>query len=397
MSRTADRVAERLAPALLAIAALAAATLFTWFERQLAHDTMYVFFVGAVAVVSWQDGTKWGVLAMLGAMLLVDFVFIEPTGSLQVATLAAVSRLVSFGLVAMLVILLTRELREARRVADELAREASARRAAAEQDSASRREFLNTLSHEVRTPINAILGYLGLLDSGAVGGVAPDQRAFVERMRTAATHLLSVVNDVLDLARADSGHLELSVRPCGVLHIVEGALALTLPQAKSKEIVIDVALGGQNAECLADEDRTRQILVNVLGNAVKFTPRGGRITVRWHDPDDRRPGMLGVAVRDTGPGIEAVDQDRIFEPFKQAAEGKGHSGSSGLGLAISRQLARMQQGDLTVESVRGEGATFTLWMQCAPGSERFISAPSADAEQSTGTAGARGARSRSAS
>lgn len=369
MNRHQLSLAERLAPAVLVIASLATATLFTWFERQLARDTMYVFFVGAVAVTSWRDGWKWGLLTAAAAVLLVDFVFIEPAASLRIVSMGSVSRVVSFALVALLVILLTKELHDARRRADDLAREASARQAAAEQDSAARREFLNTLSHEVRTPINAILGYLGLLDSGATGAVSPDQRAFFERMRTATNHLLNVVNDVLDLARAESGHLELTVRPCPVLRLVDSALALTEPQAHAKRIDIDVAVREKDADCLIDEDRTRQILVNVIGNAVKFTPQGGHIVISWHDPMSDRSGRLGVAVRDNGPGIDASEHEQIFEPFKQTAEGKRLSGSSGLGLAISRQLARMQGGDLIVESARGHGATFTLWVRCPPNGE----------------------------
>jgi signal transduction histidine kinase len=254
---------------------------------------------------------------------------------------------------------------------------------AAEAAARLKTEFLATMSHEFRTPLNAILGYAQLLDMGVLGPATPAQQAHLERLQTSARHLLRLVDDVLDVAKVDADRLAVraDVLPTGAA--VASALALIQPQATAKGIrVYDLGAMGPGVPYVGDEHRARQILVNVLSNAVKFTPPGGQITVSCGaaaDPDPgvqagypgaersgartRPDGWAFVRVEDTGPGIAPELLSHLFEPFVQ---GDGaltrEQGGTGLGLAISRRLARLMGGDLVVRSQPGAGATFTLWL-----------------------------------
>jgi signal transduction histidine kinase len=269
------------------------------------------------------------------------------------------------------------------------AAELAERTAAAEQANRSKTEFLATMSHEFRTPLNAILGYAQLLDMGVLGPVSPAQHAHLERLEASGRHLLRLVDDVLDVAKVDADRLDVrqDVLPTGAA--VAAALALVQPQATAKGIrVYDLGGSGPGVPYVGDEHRARQILVNLLSNAVKFTPPGGQITVacgaapepepgvlpggpgadrRWAD-DARPAGWAFVQVEDTGPGIAPDLLPQLFEPFVQADGAlTREQGGTGLGLAISRRLARLMGGDLVARSRPGAGATFTLWLPGPPG------------------------------
>ena len=260
---------------------------------------------------------------------------------------------------------LFREAREARERADEARR-------FAEAANRSKSEFLATMSHEIRTPINAIIGYTQLLEMGILGPVAPDQRTHLGRIAGSGRHLLGLIDDILDLAKIEAGRLQVR-RDIGVVgDAVDGALSLIGPQAASKGIALSAHCGGvRTALYLGDERRVQQILVNLLSNAVKFTPAGGRIDVECaivpHTPSDVRAGGDGpwtcLVVEDTGVGIAPPMQEQIFQPFVQGDGGytRAHSGT-GLGLTISRRLARLMGGDLTVTSAPGKGSRFVLWL-----------------------------------
>ena len=256
-------------------------------------------------------------------------------------------------------------------------------RARAEADAANRTksEFLATMSHEFRTPLNAILGYAQLLDMGVLGPATPAQHAHLERLQTSARHLLQLVDDVLDVAKVDADRLEVRHDVLITGAAIASALALVQPQATAKGVrVYDFGADMPGVRYVGDEHRVRQILVNLLSNAVKFTPPGGEI--RMSCGLSAEPGLGAevdplaaaseleaelawafIRVEDTGPGIPPDLIGRLFEPFVQGDSAlTREKGGTGLGLAISRRLARLMGGDITVRTRLGSGTTFTLWL-----------------------------------
>ncbi|MES2521960.1 MAG: ATP-binding protein [Gemmatimonadota bacterium] len=243
---------------------------------------------------------------------------------------------------------------------------------AAEGANRAKAEFLATMSHELRTPLNAIGGYAELLELGVRGPVNDAQRVDLGRIQASQRHLLGLVDEVLDLAQVDSGTVSVSRAPVGVGGTVHAALSLVRPQAQAKGLrLAESCSGAADRVYLGDEPRVRQVLVNLLGNAVKFTAPGGEITVecevREGPPEgttlSKQAPYVALRVRDTGVGIASDQLGRIFEPFVQAEGGLTRVwGGTGLGLTISRRLARLMGGDLTVESHPSAGSTFTLWL-----------------------------------
>ena len=244
-------------------------------------------------------------------------------------------------------------------------------RALSEAETASRAksDFLANMSHELRTPINAIIGYSELLELGVTGPVTDAQKAQLERIRISSRHLLGLIDDILDFSKLEAGRVRVEKERVPVRTPVEAALALILPQATEKNLTVVDAIGDRGGqEFIGDRDRVTQILVNLLSNAVKFTPEGGRITLQSSDPERTLPSRgtggrpaVSVCVADTGIGIPEQQQASIFEPFMQVETDRTRTtGGTGLGLSISRELARMMDGDLTVESELGKGSVFTL-------------------------------------
>ena len=261
-----------------------------------------------------------------------------------------------------------------RRANAELAATAEAARAAqvaAESANRAKSAFLATMSHELRTPLNAILGYAALLLDGLAGPLGPAQRDFVERTRVSGRHLLGLVEEVLDIAKVEAGQMRVDVGPVSASRVINAAVTLVRPQAASAGVDIDASQCADTlGEVTGDERRVRQILLNLLANAVKFTRSAGRVTVRcdrFEGSAPFRPGPLGswlcLSVTDTGIGIDPEYLETIFEPFVQLdASHTRARGGSGLGLAISRRFARLMGGDITVASRIGQGTTFTLWL-----------------------------------
>ncbi|MGZ3330887.1 MAG: response regulator [Gemmatimonadaceae bacterium] len=252
--------------------------------------------------------------------------------------------------------------------------EASEARLMAEHANNAKTVFLRAMSHELRTPLNAISGYTEILELGIRGVVNPEQIKDLGRIKRAASYLLRLINDVLTIARFEGA------RPLDVISIpvnsmlaeVDGLCAL---QAKAKGLTLTVVQCVEDVLVAADTERFQQVLLNLITNATKFTPTGGRIDVTC----DVHAESMRIRVTDTGVGVRPVDLERVFEPFVQIDR---HLTSStqqgvGLGLSISRELARAMQGDLTLESTEGIGSTFTLTLPLAP--ERLADTPAAAA------------------
>jgi signal transduction histidine kinase/ActR/RegA family two-component response regulator len=234
----------------------------------------------------------------------------------------------------------------------------TAARDQAEASSRAKSDFLANVSHEIRTPMTAMLGYVGLLSSGE--GNELERHEWADIARRNGEFLLELINCILDLSKLEAGRFELDRRPTSLRSLIEGAVAVVRPSARTKGLRIDVdSVGELPREICTDAIRTRQILVNLLGNAVKFTQSGFvRLTTRTL-PGREGQTLIAFEVSDSGIGIPPDKQALIFESFSQADTSTTRLyGGTGLGLTISRELARLLGGDVTVHSVPGQGSTF---------------------------------------
>ena len=246
----------------------------------------------------------------------------------------------------------------AEREREELLQVAEQARLEAESANRSKSEFLAVMSHELRTPLNAIGGYAQLLELGIRGPVTDQQRADLDRIKKSQAYLLSLINDVLNFAKIESGHLKVELAPFPLYEVVEGMRDFVQPQLRERGLGFMIERGEPGLIVRADRDKVQQILLNLLSNALKFTPSGGTIGVRCGRTPD---GAALVAVTDTGHGIAGDKLEWIFEPFVQVDRRyKREQEGIGLGLAISRELARAMGGELVARSVEGQGSEFEL-------------------------------------
>jgi len=231
---------------------------------------------------------------------------------------------------------------------------------AAEESNRCKRNFLATMGHELRTPLNAIIGYSEMLEADAR---AIDAKSFVsglEKVQMAGKHLLGLINDILDMSRIESGRMPLHAEPVSARKMASDVIELTSPLARSNRNSLELKLENENAVMDVDETRFRQCLLNLVGNACKFTSAGTvRVEITQHRYDERE--WLHWSVRDTGIGISETQLEKLFQPFSQVDSAANRKfGGSGLGLAISRRLCEMMGGTITVSSRLGEGSTFTI-------------------------------------
>jgi signal transduction histidine kinase len=239
-----------------------------------------------------------------------------------------------------------------------LYREADALRVAAEEGSRVKSEFLRNMSHELRTPLNAIGGFAELIEMGAQGPVTDEQHASLARITRNQQHLVTLVGEILNFVRVESGRMEYQIADVQMDRALSDIAEMLSGVIKEKGLTLDGPRCGANAVARADSDRVRQILLNLVMNAVKYTPRGGgTIALSCRVMSD----SVITDVADTGRGIPPEKLEVIFEPFVQLATSlTDRQGGIGLGLAISRDLARGMEGDLTVQSTVGVGSQFTL-------------------------------------
>jgi PAS domain S-box-containing protein len=233
----------------------------------------------------------------------------------------------------------------------------------AEQANAAKAKFLSMMSHDLRTPLTTISGNVRMLAAGVHGPISEEQKETLDRVDDACRHVARMIEDILSFAQLESGSVEVRLQPVNVPEALQRAEGLVRLRMEESSIAFTYEACATGLSVLADPDRLQQILLNLLANAIKFTPGGGRVSVACAREGDR----VSIRVRDSGVGIPAGALERIFEPFvqlEQQPELREHRGV-GLGLAISRELARAMEGQLTAESTEGAGSVFILTLPSA--------------------------------
>jgi signal transduction histidine kinase len=231
-----------------------------------------------------------------------------------------------------------------------------------ETASQHKSDFLANMSHELRTPLNAIIGFSQVLREGMVGDVNEKQGEYLNDILSSGQHLLSLINDVLDLSKVEAGQVELQVAPFSLQDALERGVSMVREQATTEGVQVTLHKNGSLDVVSGDERRMSQVIFNLLSNAVKFTPTGGQVDVSA----TRINGEMRVSVADSGPGIAAEDLDRIFEEFQQTEAGARQLEGTGLGLALSKRFVEMHGGRIWCESEVGKGSTFEFTLPLRP-------------------------------
>ena len=217
-------------------------------------------------------------------------------------------------------------------------------------------DFLANMSHELRTPLNAIIGFSQVLREEMVGSVNEKQSEYLDDILSSGNHLLSLINDVLDLSKVEAGQVELEVESFSLRDALERGVVMVRERATQDGVKIELAADREVDVVEGDERRIKQVIFNLLSNAVKFTPTGGAVDVS----SSRVNGEVRIAVSDTGPGIASEDHQRIFEEFQQTGAGLERHEGTGLGLALSKRLVELHGGRIWLESELGKGSTFVF-------------------------------------
>jgi signal transduction histidine kinase len=217
-------------------------------------------------------------------------------------------------------------------------------------------QFLANMSHELRTPLNAILGYTELILDSVYGNMPEKARSVLDRVQRNGRHLLGLINDVLDLSKIEAGHLTLSLSDYSLKSVIQTVFSAVEPLAREKQIALKLDVATELPQGRGDERRLTQVLLNLVGNAIKFTDVG-EVSIKGSSAN----GSFTVAVCDSGPGISEADQAKLFQEFQQADNSLTRKkGGTGLGLAISKRIIEMHGGKIWVESVVGHGSTFSF-------------------------------------
>ena len=217
-------------------------------------------------------------------------------------------------------------------------------------------EFLANMSHELRTPLNAVIGFSEVLIDRMFGELNEKQEEYLKDIHASGQHLLSLINDILDLSKVEAGKMDLELSECDMAMTIDNALMLVRERAARRSIALHTVVDERLAQTHADGRKIRQVLLNLLSNAIKFTPEGGRIEVAAKPVD----GHIEVSVSDTGVGIAREDHEAVFEEFRQVGAGDKKIEGTGLGLALSRKFVELHGGKIWVKSQVGAGSTFTF-------------------------------------
>ncbi|MGH8769949.1 MAG: ATP-binding protein, partial [Burkholderiales bacterium] len=233
-----------------------------------------------------------------------------------------------------------------------------------ELEAASRHksQFLANMSHELRTPLNAIIGFSEVLNERMFGELNPKQAEYVQDIHASGRHLHALINDILDLSKIEAGRMEVELAPFDLPTAIHDALTLVHERASRHGIELKVNVDERLGPFVADERKFKQILLNLMSNALKFTPEGGMVTI---GAMAKNPG-IEISVEDTGIGIAATDQEVIFDEFRQLKSDAAPREGTGLGLALTRKFVEMHGGKIWVESELGKGSTFTFTLPAAP-------------------------------
>jgi signal transduction histidine kinase len=224
-------------------------------------------------------------------------------------------------------------------------------------------EFLANMSHELRTPLNAIIGFSEVLQERLFGELNEKQAEYTDDILTSGRHLLSLINEILDLSKVEAGRMELEVATFDLPLAIDNARTFVRERATRHGINLDVNVDERLGDFVGDERKIKQILLNLLSNAVKFTPEGGRIGISARQTD----GSVEISVSDTGIGIAPQDQPKIFEEFRQVGSDYAHkSEGTGLGLTLAKKFVELHGGRIWLESEVGKGSTFTFTLPIKP-------------------------------
>ncbi len=218
-------------------------------------------------------------------------------------------------------------------------------------------EFLANMSHELRTPLNAVIGFSEALMQGYFGALNAKQREYIEDIHSSGRHLLSLINDILDLSKIEAGRMDLELSDFDVPSALQNAMTLIRERAERHGITLRLEIAEGLGSMHADERKFKQIVLNLMSNAVKFTPAGGSIDVTAQAVGN----LIEVSIADTGVGIAAEDQEAVFEAFTQVGRDSGHKAAgTGLGLALSKRMVELHGGEIRLTSAPGRGSTFTF-------------------------------------
>jgi signal transduction histidine kinase len=212
------------------------------------------------------------------------------------------------------------------------------------------------MSHELRTPLNAIIGFSEVLSERMFGDLNEKQEEYLKDINASGTHLLSLINDILDLSKIEAGRMELELSDFDLPTAIENALMLVRERAGRRSIALHLSMDERLGQMRADERKVRQVVLNLLSNAIKFTPEGGRIEVGAGPKD----GFVEISVTDTGVGIAPGDQEAVFEEFRQVGTAEKKVEGTGLGLTLCRKFVELHGGRIWVKSELGVGSTFTF-------------------------------------
>jgi signal transduction histidine kinase len=361
----------------------ALALVITIVLRPYLAQTIFVFFFGAVALTAWYSGLVPSLAVLLFGLTASNYLLIQPFGALNF-DLVTVTSMTALMMVGVLIAWITHSLtttraalshyaeqlqdqaleleaqyEESQMITEELETshvELAETVERAEAASRAKTDFLAVMSHELRTPLNAIVGYADLLQTGVSGPLTETQKTHLSRIRSSSFHLLDLIQDVLSFSRIEAGREELRIADVEVQQLARDAFAYIEQQCNAKGLSTHLHLPDDRVIMVTDPAKLRQILLNLLNNACKFTDSGYvEMRVRRNGDD------VIFEVEDTGPGIAPEHADRIFEPFTQIDQSTTRvKGGAGLGLPVSRRLAHLLGGGLDVARKPGPGSLFTL-------------------------------------